>query len=260
MPSLSLLWLCVVVLSFLGGGCSALKYVGLGDQTPRREEPRETYQVKKGDTLWQISRVTGVSVQELIEANRLKNPDHLEVGQRLWIPRRRTPATRPAPAPKAQPAVKPAPPPRAGPARAELRGQLIWPIQGRFQIASRFGAQEDSINRGIDLAAAEGTAVVAACDGLVTNAFSEQDRIGKILGYGNLVFLSHDNGLITLYGYNRNILVQVGDRVRQGDPIAEVGNTGRARGKPGYRLHFEIRDKHEVKKVYDPEKLLPPLR
>lgn len=252
----------MLILSLLGGGCSALKYVGLGHLAPTREEPGETYRVKKGDTLWQVSRVTGVSVQELIEANRLKNPDHLEVGQRLWIPRGRSAARRqaPTPAPRRKPAVKRPSAAGGSAAPTELQGQLIWPIQGRFQIASRFGAEEDSLNRGIDLAAPEGTPVVAACDGLVTNAFSEHDRIGKILGYGNLVFLSHDNGLITLYGYNRNISVQVGDRVRQGDRIAEVGNTGRARAKPGYRLHFEIRDKHEVKKVYDPEKLLPPLR
>jgi lipoprotein YgeR len=235
--------------------------LGLGNRTSRTSEPGETYRVKKGDTLWQVSRETGVAVNELIKANRLRDPDHLEVGQRLRIPR--SPATRaktaPGPARPKKSITKPAA--RAEkPARSAPKTKLVWPIQERFKIASRFGGHKDGLNRGIDLAAPEGTPVVAACDGLVTNAFSEHDRIGKILGYGNLIFLSHDNGLITLYGYNRDISVNVGDRVKQGEKIAEVGNTGRARGKAGCRLHFEIRDKHEVKKVYDPEKLLPPPR
>ena len=69
-------------------------------------------------------------------------------------------------------------------------------------------------------------------------------RAGRVLysdtlrGYGNLIILAHDDGYATVYAHNRENRARVGDEVRQGDPIAVVGETGTTAGP---NLHFEIR-------------------
>jgi len=136
---------------------------------------------------------------------------------------------------------------------------LVWPIQGSFKITSRYGPREAGFHRGIDLAAPAGTSVVAAMDGVVTFAGAEDSGIGKRLGLGNLIYISHSGGLITVYGHNRRNLVSIGDRVRQGQKVAEVGNTGYTRGITGNHLHFEVRDGYTAE-AYNPEKFLPPLK
>lgn len=136
---------------------------------------------------------------------------------------------------------------------------MIWPIQSAFTITSRFGPRGNTFHRGIDLAAPEGTPVVAVLDGEVTYAGSDRDRLGKILGLGNYIYLSHQNGLMTVYAHNRRNLVKTGQKVRQGQVIAEVGNSGTTRGQSGVHLHFEVRDRF-TSEAYDPEKHLPPLR
>lgn len=85
-------------------------------------------------------------------------------------------------------------------------------------------------HHGIDLAAKEGAPVVAAADGIVINA-------GWSYPYGNLVALAHRSGYFTFYGHNQLLLVRPGDRVRQGEPIALIGNSGVSSAP---HLHFEV--------------------
>lgn len=112
---------------------------------------------------------------------------------------------------------------------------LTLPLQGR--ISSHFGMrvhpilQVERMHHGLDIAAPHGTAIKAALDGTVI--FS-----GEVGGYGNLVEIDHGNGLITRYGHNSKNLVQVGQQVRAGQKIAEVGSTGLSTGP---HLHFEVR-------------------
>ncbi|MBI4715675.1 MAG: M23 family metallopeptidase, partial [Nitrospirae bacterium] len=90
---------------------------------------------------------------------------------------------------------------------------------------------------GIDIAAAENTPVYPARKGEVI--FS-----GWKEGYGNLVILRHEDGYTTRYAHNAVNLVREGDKVRRGETIARVGQTGKATGP---HLHFEIRkDGHPV--------------
>lgn len=223
------------------------------------------YKIIQGDTLWAISRKTGVDVNTLARNNRLKNPDRLEVGQILWIPGEKKAA--PAPPRVSQNATggrqeKPRPTQAKVVKRTEPKNRvpitqkMIWPIQGKFTITSRFGPRDGGYHRGIDLAAPEGTPVVAVWDGVVTYAGTEKSRVGKILGFGNHIYVSHSNGLITIYAHNRVNLVNSGDRVKQGQKIAEVGNTGYTRGINGYHLHFEVRNQ-ETTEAENPEKYLP---
>lgn len=86
-------------------------------------------------------------------------------------------------------------------------------------------------HKGIDLAAQRGTAVMASHDGLVIYTGKE------FKGYGKMIMIEKD-GWATLYGHLDKIIVYEGQRVRQGDVIGALGNTGRSSGP---HLHFEIR-------------------
>lgn len=110
----------------------------------------------------------------------------------------------------------------------------IMPVDGR--VSSPVGWRRDPItgeqrfHKGTDIAAAYGTAVRAVADGVVVESRSK----GR---YGNAVVIKTDDGRTMLYGHNQANLVSVGDRVRRGEVIAQVGATGRATGP---HVHFEV--------------------
>jgi murein DD-endopeptidase MepM/ murein hydrolase activator NlpD len=105
------------------------------------------------------------------------------------------------------------------------------------EVSSGFGARKDPINgtqrfhTGVDVAAEEGSPVLAAAPGIVL-------RAGRRGGYGNAVEIDNGSGISTLYGHASALKVKEGDSVKAGDPVALVGHTGRATGS---HLHFEVR-------------------
>lgn len=112
----------------------------------------------------------------------------------------------------------------------------IKPVTAR--ITSTFGYRQNPItsrgsefHNGIDFGAPYGTEVLATADGSVIFA-------GWNSGYGKMVIISHGNGLTTLYAHNSKILVKKGDKVKRGQVISKVGNTGRSTGP---HLHYEIK-------------------
>ena len=107
---------------------------------------------------------------------------------------------------------------------------MLWPVDG--PLSSPFGRRWGHVHDGIDVAVAEDTPVRAACDGTVAYAGN------KLRGYGNLVILSHDGKLATVYAHNRALDVHEGDRVLRGQVIAHSGQTGHATAP---HLHFEVR-------------------
>ncbi|HSN14637.1 MAG TPA: M23 family metallopeptidase, partial [Anaeromyxobacteraceae bacterium] len=110
------------------------------------------------------------------------------------------------------------------------RGTLAWPLKG--VLYGRYGVRERRRHDGIDLAAPEGTPVLAAAAGTVIYA-------GEQPGYGAIVILRHEGGLVTLYAHNQRLLVKEGERVARGEPIARVGQSGKTSGP---HLHFEVRE------------------
>lgn len=108
----------------------------------------------------------------------------------------------------------------------------VKPVSGI--ITSRYGASEDirsHAHSGLDISAPNGTKIMAAADGKVTFT-------GTMGGYGNLVIITHENGVQSYYGHCSKIYTEVGNEVKAGDVIAAVGATGFATGN---HLHFEIR-------------------
>jgi len=118
----------------------------------------------------------------------------------------------------------------------------IWPAQG--VLTSHYGWRWGRIHQGIDIAAPIGTPIVAAAAGKVIG-------VGWYGGYGNLIKLEHPDGSVTYYAHNHRNLVTLGQKVEQGEQIAEMGNTGNSTGP---HLHFEIRLSN--KEVIDPLVLL----
>ncbi|MGK7914231.1 MAG: M23 family metallopeptidase [Prochloraceae cyanobacterium] len=105
----------------------------------------------------------------------------------------------------------------------------IWPAAG--VLTSGYGWREGRMHKGIDIAAPIGTPILAAASGEVLWAGWNAG------GYGNLLKLKHPDGSMTIYAHNQRILVRRGQKVRQGQQIAEMGSTGYSRGP---HLHFEI--------------------
>ncbi|PKK83974.1 MAG: hypothetical protein CVT49_05990 [candidate division Zixibacteria bacterium HGW-Zixibacteria-1] len=104
------------------------------------------------------------------------------------------------------------------------------PLQGYMTRGFKDG-QED-YHPGVDIAVAEGTAVLATASGKVTFA-------GEDSTYGLMVVIEHDDGISTLYGHNSELLVEAGQDVLVGGRIALSGNTGKSTAP---HLHYEIRE------------------
>lgn len=108
------------------------------------------------------------------------------------------------------------------------------PVNG--PVGSGFGFRADpftgrtALHMGLDFPADVGTPIVAAAGGVVQLTDVHP-------AYGNLVEVDHGNGLVTRYAHASKLLVRTGDIVKRGQPIAQVGNTGRSTGA---HLHFEV--------------------
>ena len=109
---------------------------------------------------------------------------------------------------------------------------LSNPFGGRWNP----GGQGKTVHNGIDIPGTEGTAILAAADGTVTETGFDPER-------GNYLLIDHGNGLTTLYAACKEVDVSKGDAVKAGDEIAALGSTGASTGP---HLHFEVRQDGEA--------------
>ena len=118
-----------------------------------------------------------------------------------------------------------------------IGGEFAWPAPGYTTITSRFGMRIHPVlkvarlHTGTDIAMPTGAYIIAANDGVVTQAM-------YTTGYGNMVMIDHGGGVVTLYGHGSEIIVQTGQEVKKGDIIMKAGSTGWSTGP---HLHFEVR-------------------
>ncbi len=87
------------------------------------------------------------------------------------------------------------------------------------------------MHEGVDISNRKGTDVNAPADGIVSD-------IGSDWAYGKILVLSHGFGMTTRYGHLEKTVVKVGQRVKRGDKVAEIGNTGKTTGP---HLHYEVK-------------------
>jgi len=221
--------------------------------------PEGSYLVKKGDTLYSIALEHGADYRELAQWNSLDDPTKIRVGQMLKV---KPPDVAAVPAPGAPvvgkivsrgvesraletpaPISKPSPPVAAVPAPAvkDVSSEFIWPKKGK--ILSNFAEPR---SKGIDIDGKLGDPVLAAAPGRVTYTGN------GIPGLGKLVVIKHDNGFITVYAHNRDIMVKEQQTVSRGQKIAELGSSDADRPK----LHFQIR---KGSAAVDPLRYLPAL-
>lgn len=141
--------------------------------------------------------------------------------------------------------IKPAPAEKT--ILADTSTEMIWPVKGN--ILKAYGSSKDGTsNDGISIQAKEGTPVLAVADGTV--AYSTN----KLSGLGNLVFVTHPNGFISVYAHLKKINVNKGDVLTQGASIGTVGKTGTVKTP---QLYFELRKKEKGKAIsFDPAKFL----
>jgi len=212
------------------GGCTPLEHHARRSRAVTSSRSGGVYHtVRKGETLWRISRTYGVSISEITEANGLADFT-IRTGQKLYVPgaskvRETSPITRTTREDVGEP----------------TNAKLAWPLAGRGRgaVTSGFGNREDPIlgttefHKGIDIDGAREERVLAAQDGEVVFA-------GSMSGYGTVVMIDHAERLITVYAHLSREVVNLEDRVTQGQTIGYVGSTGRATGT---HLHFEVRYK-----------------
>jgi len=190
------------------------------------KSPTWEYKVKKGETLWEISKKFKVSIEDLMLLNNLSSEKDLKFGQKIKIPGK-------PPAPQiAQRSQTPSLPSSLFKGKyvsaLSSLGNLVVPVSG-YNWGERHG------QNATDIAAPCGEPVYAAQSGYVVIS-----RDGWNSGYGNYVVIYHQN-FSTLYAHLSLRTVSEGEYVEQGDLIGYVGNTGYVKGLTGCHLHFEVR-------------------
>lgn len=215
-------------------GCSTSNhYKGQGDpsaskasRSAERGECGALYVVKWGDTLSEIAVRCGVTMEALAEANHLDPPYRIYVRQELVMPQvgRTFSADRSSKVrPKAQ----------ANTSAAPSRVSLAWPVRQ----ASPYRFVRDS--RGLNSLVIDGT----VGEGVHAMANGEVVYAGDgIRQYGNMVVIRHDNGYLTVYAHNDSLQVKEGQRVKKGQLIATLGQTGTAK-KPELFVEARYRGK-----------------
>ena len=221
----------------------------------------ETYQVKKGDTLFSIAFRSGMDYRALARLNRIPEPYTIYVGQVLvtgqdtgYQTALRGPQSVTKSANKnysntvnsnsssnnakvvarqnqkrygQNQQVKE--PEKTGKITSNGNiSQWLWPVKG--PILAKFSHQEHG-NKGLDIGGAVGTPIKAAAAGQVVYAGN------ALRGYGNLVIIKHNDDFLSAYAHNNRLLVKERESVVAGQLIAEMGNTDADR----VQLHFEIR-------------------
>ena len=198
-----------------------------------------TYTVKRGDTLYAISRSTGTSVRDLARLNNISPPYTIEVGQKLKL--------NGGSKAKSSTAGK-----KSSSSRTAAVTQSSWPPVGqrcwRWPTSGKVVmpySTRDGGNKGIDIAGTRGQPVYAAGAGKVVYVGNQ------LRGYGNLIMIKHNEDYITAYAHNDKMMVNNGQSVKIGQQIATMGSTD----ADSVRLHFQIRYRATA---IDPLRYLPP--
>jgi len=234
------LWVFVIVTGMLGG-CGQMRPVG-------SRADLIGYTVKPGDTLYSISWRYGYDHREVAAWNSISAPYNIYVGQRLLLIAPYQAEPREAPAKTSSPVsvaasspagtvpraavVNPSPPVASvsksrvqAPRTLEKTQQRLqsknilwrWPTSGNLR--SKYDPGDGK--KGLDIEGKMGQSILAAAGGKVVYSGN------GLIGYGNLIIIKHNDHYLSAYGHNRRLLVKEGAEVKQGEKIAEMGDSGK---------------------------------
>lgn len=192
-------------------GCASIPpYTGPALPPLAQGVPGIHHRVEAGQTLWKISRLYDVDIDDILRTNHLPEDAAIAAGQILLIPNRNRPQNF---------AVK------------SGADDFIWPLKGR--VITGFGSNyRNLINKGINIQPSMGEDILATRNGRVV---FYADHFGN---FGKTIIIDHGDGLRSIYSRVLQVLVRPGDNVQKGALIGRVGTS--ARDKNIY-LHFEIR-------------------
>jgi murein DD-endopeptidase MepM/ murein hydrolase activator NlpD len=200
-------------------GCATVPApVGLTTMPPTASQASSgiRHRVETGQTLWRISKIYNVDIDDIIRVNRISESTPIEVGQVLLIPGGLKTQNIP---------LKPAEPVQSA------GDDFIWPLKGRV-IAGFGSTYRNLINRGINIQTSSGANVLASRSGRVVFYSSSFGNFGKT------VIIDHGDGLRSVYSRISDCFVQAGENVSRG---ALIGRTGASTRDKNSYLHFEIR-------------------
>ncbi len=204
---------------------------------------------QKGDSIDQLAAMYNVSPESIRNAN----PDlKLKNGEWVLIPlargflikildgigKRNPPSSSPTGIPSEKEDSEEAP-------VYVAKSKFLWPVPASQTISSYFGKRNGRNHDGIDIPAKRGKAILAVQSGKVIYSGN------GLSGYGNLTILSHGKDMYTVYAHASKNLTRKDQKVKRGQTIALIGNTGRSSGP---HLHFEVRKKNTK---LDPMAFLP---
>lgn len=212
------------------------------------------YTVQRGDTLFSIAWRFDMDYRKVAAANGLSYPYLIHPGDRIRLAeahyrvksssksaKAELPAGKASDTVSGKRAVKKSQTPKSTwHSTASGNEAWIWPVSGKIE---RYYSA-DGLSKGIDIAGKMGTPIKAVRSGQVVYAGS------RLKGYGQLIIVRHSSEYLSAYAHNRKMLVKEGQKVKQGDVIAELGATG----AQSPLLHFEIRRNG---KPVNPLNLLP---
>jgi len=202
--------LTTLIVVVLISGCASVATLPPPSIVPPVLGPGIYHKVTPGETLFRISKLYNVTVDDLVKYNKIPNVAYIEKNQLIFIPN----ASKPLVSSQLTDISK--------------NGGFDWPVKGR--VVSYFGDQGSGrINNGIDIKTDFRDKVLAVHDGKVVFA-------DHLSGYGQTVIVDHSDHLMSVYSQNSGLFVKVDDVVKKGSPIARVG-----RVKGIALLHFEIR-------------------
>ncbi|PIQ89964.1 MAG: hypothetical protein COV72_00185 [Candidatus Omnitrophica bacterium CG11_big_fil_rev_8_21_14_0_20_42_13] len=181
------------------------------------------HSVKKGETLWRISKNYKVGLDYIISANNISDKRKIAIGQKIFIP-------------GAREEIK-----YAQATSGKNDKNFIWPVNG--DIISYYSEKNGHlINKGIDIKTSHKADISCARSGVVS--FIAQN----LKGYGKTLFIDHEDGFVTIYANIAESFVNINDKINQGAMIAKAGT------RPGSNeaiLHFEIRkDRRPQNPIY----------
>jgi lipoprotein NlpD len=198
----------------------------------------QAYTVRSGDTLFGIAFRAGLNYRDVAAWNGIDEPYTIRIGQtlRLSPPSSATvkssaskPTQKNNSATIGSAAVSPSTTSVSKPAEPML-SNINWKWPARGEIIGRF-VVDDKTQQGINISGKTGQPINAAADGVVVYSGT------GLIGYGELLIVKHNNEWISAYAHNSKRLVAEGVKVKAGQQIAEMGDTGSV----STMLHFEIR-------------------